>query len=63
MNHVNFRVIKTGLLNQVGNKGAVQITLNLQNTAFSFICAHLQAGDQQLKERMDQINDIHKEII
>lgn len=42
---------KTGLRGMSGNKGAVGIRLDLHDTSFCFITAHLAAGHANVEER------------
>ena len=47
---------KTGLRGMSGNKGAVGIRLDLHDTSFCFLTAHLAAGHSNVEERN---NDYH----
>ncbi|XP_068145284.1 phosphatidylinositol 4,5-bisphosphate 5-phosphatase A isoform X1 [Drosophila tropicalis] len=54
---------RTGLGGLWGNKGAVSIRLSLYGTGAVFVCSHLAAHDDKLKERIEdyhQIVDNHK---
>ena len=54
--------VKTGLKGSTGNKGAVAIRLLLHSTTICFVCAHLAAGQSNVRERNDNYHDISKRI-
>ncbi|XP_017836008.1 phosphatidylinositol 4,5-bisphosphate 5-phosphatase A isoform X2 [Drosophila busckii] len=63
MKDIETEETKTGLAGLWGNKGAVSIRLSLYGTGTVFVCAHLAAHDNKLKERIEdyhQIVDKHK---
>ena len=38
-----------------GNKGSVAIRFNFENSSFAFINTHLEAGQNKVGERLEQI--------
>ncbi|XP_078412968.1 LOW QUALITY PROTEIN: synaptojanin-2-like [Cetorhinus maximus] len=51
--------VKTGMGGKAGNKGAVAVRLQFYGSTLCFVCAHLTAGQSQVKER----NEDHREIM
>jgi hypothetical protein len=43
----------------LGNKGAVLVKFCVDDSPLCFICAHLEAGQKNLPERLQMISDIH----
>ncbi|XP_033152009.1 phosphatidylinositol 4,5-bisphosphate 5-phosphatase A isoform X1 [Drosophila mauritiana] len=63
MKEIETEATRTGLGGLWGNKGAVSIRLSLYGTGVAFVCSHLAAHDEKLKERIEdyhQIVDNHK---
>lgn len=63
MKNIETEETRTGLGGLWGNKGAVSIRLSLYGTGAVFVCSHLAAHDEKLKERIEdyhQIVDNHK---
>lgn len=63
MKNIESEATRTGLGGLWGNKGAVSIRLSLYGTGVAFVCSHLAAHDDKLKERIEdyhQIVDNHK---
>ncbi|XP_060654408.1 phosphatidylinositol 4,5-bisphosphate 5-phosphatase A isoform X1 [Drosophila nasuta] len=63
MKDIESEETRTGLGGLWGNKGAVSIRLSLYGTGTVFVCSHLAAHDDKLKERIEdyhQIVDNHK---
>ncbi|XP_041448789.1 phosphatidylinositol 4,5-bisphosphate 5-phosphatase A isoform X1 [Drosophila obscura] len=63
MKNIETEATRTGLGGLWGNKGAVSIRLSLYGTGAVFVCSHLAAHDDKLKERIEdyhQIVDNHK---
>ena len=52
--------VKTGFGGQSGNKGAVSVRFNFDDTSFSFMNCHLTSGHKQVAERLDDLRDIYK---
>ena len=50
--------IKQGLGGKTGNKGAVVVRFNLDNTSFIIANAHLESGKKNLSERLLQFKEI-----
>ena len=53
--------IKQGLGGKAGNKGAVLVRFDLDNTSVVVANAHLESGDKKLAERILQFNEIVNE--
>ncbi|KAH8401976.1 hypothetical protein KR009_008964 [Drosophila setifemur] len=65
MKNIETEATRTGLGGLWGNKGAVSIRMSLYGTGVVFVCSHLAAHDDKLKERIEdyhQIVDNHKYI-
>lgn len=56
---VEYDSVKCGVMNKLGNKGAVMIRLRLDDTSLCFVNCHLEAGHKKMAERINNINDIH----
>lgn len=50
--------VKTGMKGKTGNKGAVLLRFNFDDTSFVFAAAHLESGQGKSKIRVQQIDDI-----
>lgn len=50
--------VKTGLGGATGNKGGVGIRFLVHSTSFCFVCAHLAAGQSQVRDRNEDYNEI-----
>eukprot|EP00834_Sanchytrium_tribonematis_P005175 NODE_297_length_10490_cov_1.102974.p2 type:complete len:710 gc:universal NODE_297_length_10490_cov_1.102974:6239-4110(-) len=55
---VDYKIKKTGFSGMAGNKGGILVKLNIYDTAFVFITAHLAAGQEQLLERIKDVATI-----
>lgn len=53
---------KTGLGGAAGNKGGVAIRFLVQGTSLCFVCAHLAAGQSQVKDRNSDYEEITRKI-
>jgi synaptojanin len=51
--------VKTGLAGTVGNKGAVVIKFNIDDTSFVFVNVHMEAGGKAIKERLANLSEFH----
>lgn len=54
--------VKTGLRGATGNKGGVSIRLRYKSSSLCFVCAHFAAGQNQMKERNDDYNEITRRL-
>lgn len=50
--------VKSGFGGNVGNKGAVAVRFNLEDTSMIFACVHLESGQKKELERIQQFKDI-----
>eukprot|EP00271_Cylindrocystis_brebissonii_P021334 TRINITY_DN7533_c1_g3_i1.p1 TRINITY_DN7533_c1_g3~~TRINITY_DN7533_c1_g3_i1.p1 ORF type:complete len:976 (-),score=216.47 TRINITY_DN7533_c1_g3_i1:691-3618(-) len=46
--NVKVSVVGVGIMNLLGNKGSVALSLTLHETTFCFMCAHLSAGEKEM---------------
>ncbi|XP_077979137.1 synaptojanin-1-like isoform X2 [Glandiceps talaboti] len=60
---VAVETVKTGLKGTAGNKGGVAIRMLFHSSSMCFVCAHLAAGQSQVKERNDDYHEISRKII
>lgn len=58
--HVDTEKVKTGLSGNFGNKGAVLVKLNFDDTSLCFVNCHLEHDAKNLNERTNSLNDIHQ---
>ncbi|XP_065056626.1 phosphatidylinositol 3,4,5-trisphosphate 5-phosphatase 2A-like isoform X1 [Rhopilema esculentum] len=58
VNMVKQSVVKTGLANALGNKGAVGISFYFGSTSFCFVNAHMQARVERVAKRNRNFHDI-----
>lgn len=58
MNDIEAEETRTGLGGFWGNKGAVSIRLSLYGFGVVFVCSHLAAHDDKLKERIEDYHQI-----
>ncbi|XP_034477762.1 phosphatidylinositol 4,5-bisphosphate 5-phosphatase A isoform X2 [Drosophila innubila] len=58
MKDIEAEETRTGLGGLWGNKGAVSIRLSLYGTGAVFVCSHLAAHDDKLKERIEDYHQI-----
>ncbi|XP_060687579.1 synaptojanin-2-like isoform X1 [Hemiscyllium ocellatum] len=54
--------VKTGMGGKTGNKGAVALRLQFYSSTLCFICAHLTAGQSQVKERNEDYREIMQKL-
>ena len=54
--------VKTGLGGAAGNKGGVAIRFLINSTSVCFVCAHLAAGQSQIKDRNEDYAEISKKL-
>lgn len=53
--------MKQGFSGSAGNKGAVLIRFNIDDSSFCVVNAHLASGVKDNKTRLEQITDIFKQ--
>ncbi|XP_007896485.2 synaptojanin-2 isoform X1 [Callorhinchus milii] len=54
--------VKTGMGGKTGNKGAVAIRFQFYSSSLCFVCAHLTAGQNQVKERNEDYREIAQKL-
>jgi phosphatidylinositol-bisphosphatase len=54
--------VKTGLGGATGNKGGVAIRFLVHSTSICFVCAHLAAGQSQVKDRNEDYAEITQKM-
>eukprot|EP01016_Furgasonia_blochmanni_P042778 TRINITY_DN5705_c0_g1_i13.p1 TRINITY_DN5705_c0_g1~~TRINITY_DN5705_c0_g1_i13.p1 ORF type:complete len:510 (-),score=81.94 TRINITY_DN5705_c0_g1_i13:289-1818(-) len=59
ISHVETDIVKMGVGGNLGNKGALILRFNVDNTSVAFINCHLEAGAKKLNDRLQQIVQIH----
>jgi len=47
--------VKTGFSGMTGNKGSVAIRFNYEDTSFAFVNVHLESGQKQTAERLENV--------
>ncbi len=52
--------VKTGYGGQSGNKGAVAIRFNFDDTTFTFTNCHLTSGQKKVNERLEDLREVYK---
>ncbi|CAL8092610.1 unnamed protein product [Calicophoron daubneyi] len=60
---ISVQLVPTGILNMMGNKGAVGIRLTLFNTGLCFINCHLAAGEDNLERRNQDFHEIRRKMV
>lgn len=55
--------IKTGFNNSLGNKGAIMLFMQIDNTFFTIGNCHLTAGESSSSERIQDIEYIHNDAL
>lgn len=53
--------VKTGFSGMTGNKGSVAIRFSFEDTAFAFINAHLESGQNAINERVEHVRQIYND--
>ena len=54
--------VKTGFAGQSGNKGAVAIRFNYNDSSIVFINCHLTSGQNKVPERLEDLRDIYRKV-
>lgn len=52
-------MVKTGFDGMTGNKGAVTIRFDFDDSTFKFVNVHLESGDKCIAERLENLRQIH----
>lgn len=52
--------VKTGFGGQSGNKGAVAVRFNFDDSSLAFINCHLSSGQKNISERVDDLREIYR---
>ncbi|XP_071798602.1 phosphatidylinositol 3,4,5-trisphosphate 5-phosphatase 1-like [Asterias amurensis] len=58
ISHVRESIVRTGIANTLGNKGAVGVSFLFSGTSFCFINAHLTSGTEKCTRRNNNYHDI-----
>ena len=53
--------VKTGFSGIAGNKGSVAIRFSYEDTAFSFVNVHLESGQKEIAQRLENVKQIYNE--
>lgn len=54
--------VKTGFAGQSGNKGAVAIRFNYNDSSIVFINCHLTSGQSKVSERLEDLREIYRKV-
>lgn len=60
LNNLDVDVVKTGLAGTLGNKGAVVMKFNIDDSSLCFINCHMEAGGKQNNVRLANLIDFHQ---
>jgi len=55
ISNVEISIVKTGAMGSLGNKGSCFIRFSYLDTNFAVCCAHLSAGAEHHKERINEL--------
>lgn len=58
-----WKEVKTGFKNSLGNKGAIMLFLQIDNSYITLMNCHLAAGENASAERQQDIQYIHNDAI
>ncbi|KAJ4874870.1 DNAse I-like superfamily protein [Raphanus sativus] len=63
--NVRVSTVGVGIMGYIGNKGAVSVSMSINQTFFCFICTHLTAGEREVDQikRNADVHEIHKRTI
>ncbi|CAN8235499.1 unnamed protein product [Cochlearia groenlandica] len=63
--NVRVSTVGVGIMGYIGNKGAVSVSLSINQTFFCFICTHLTAGEREVDQikRNADVQEIHKRTV
>jgi len=55
INSIKKHKVKTGFAGMAGNKGSVALRFNFEDTSFAFVNVHLESGQKQIAERLENL--------
>ncbi|CAH8337430.1 unnamed protein product [Eruca vesicaria subsp. sativa] len=63
--NVRVSTVGVGIMGYIGNKGAVSVSMSINQTFFCFICTHLSAGEREVDQvkRNADVHEIHKRTV
>ncbi|KAJ0231982.1 Type IV inositol polyphosphate 5-phosphatase 3 [Hirschfeldia incana] len=63
--NVRVSTVGVGIMGYIGNKGAVSVSMSINQTFFCFICTHLSAGEREVDQikRNSDVHEIHKRTV
>ncbi|KFK41592.1 hypothetical protein AALP_AA2G148700 [Arabis alpina] len=63
--NVRVSTVGVGIMGYIGNKGAVSVSMSINQTFFCFICTHLTAGEREVDQikRNADVHEIHKRTV
>ncbi|KAL1212465.1 Type IV inositol polyphosphate 5-phosphatase 3 [Cardamine amara subsp. amara] len=63
--NVRVSTVGVGVMGYIGNKGAVSVSMSINQTFFCFICTHLTAGEREVDQikRNADVHEIHKRTV
>ncbi|XP_056851284.1 type IV inositol polyphosphate 5-phosphatase 3 isoform X2 [Raphanus sativus] len=63
--NVRVSTVGVGIMGYIGNKGAVSVSMSINQTFFCFICTHLTAGKREVDKikRNSDVHEIHKRTV
>ncbi|CAN7123069.1 unnamed protein product [Brassica rapa subsp. narinosa] len=63
--NVRVSTVGVGIMGYIGNKGAVSVSMSINQTFFCFICTHLTAGEREVDQikRNSDVHEIHKRTV
>lgn len=61
INSIKKHKVKTGFSGMAGNKGSVALRFNFEDTSFAFVNVHLESGQKQIAERLENLRQIYNE--
>jgi hypothetical protein len=59
---VQSHAVATGIMDTLGNKGGIGISMNVQGSSFCFLTSHLAAHSKKMDRRTDEFVKISKEM-
>ena len=61
MSKIRKKSVKTGFSGMAGNKGSVGVSFNYNDTSFAFMNVHMEAGQNKVAERLENVRQIYNE--